>query len=136
MSNMHKQSSAMLHTTQPVQPVLAVDLIKLNRLHKWLTGFFIATVGVIVVLYSLPAENMTTEISAIIVLALNVGVWGYYITLGRMASTLHKSVIMWVGGSMVLNIFGFSGSLMMMHSRVQDARKNEAGRAGGASLNV
>lgn len=85
------------------------------------------TVGVIIALYSLPIEIITTEISVIVLLALNIGGWGYYITLGRMASTLHKSVLVWVGGAIVLNIFGFIGSFIMMNSRVSDARRNGAG---------
>ncbi len=122
MSDMRKQSSAMLHATAPVQPDLTVDLTKLNRLHKWLIGFFILTACVIVAIFSLPLENIPPVVGLIILLALNVGVWGYYITLGRMASTLHKSAIVWVGGSIVLNIFGFIGSMIMMSDRVQDAR--------------
>ena len=60
---------------------------------------------------------MTTDEFGIMLLVGTVGVWGYLITLGRMASTLHRSVIVWVGGTFIPNMFGFIGSSILMNSR-------------------
>ena len=115
----------MLDPTKVFQENLAVDLIKLNRLYKWLSGFFIVTICAYIFIFTPAFLELTNEAAVVFFVVLLVSKFGYYITLGRMAATLHKSVIVWVGGAFVLFIFGFIGSFFLMNSRVTDARQKE-----------
>ena len=117
-------------------PVPKIDLTKLNRLYNWLAGFFIIALGCVVVLYLATDIWIENEraFNALLV-GIVISGWGYLITLGRMASLLQKSVIIWVGLTSLLNFFGFIGSFIMMRSRVQDAQQNEAGRASERTKN-
>ena len=122
MSDRRKQSSALLSMTEPDRPALEVDLPKLNRLYKWLVGFFLTGLGSLAILIFVPIDAaLHPEGSTTVFIGMVVSAWGYLITLGRMAATLHRSVITWVGLTFILTIFGYIGSFVLMNSRVTDA---------------
>ena len=118
-----------MNTLEPVQPVLEVDVTKLNRLQKWLTGFFVTGLGSFIALLVVPKGEIEIQpLVHTLFAAIVIGWWGYIIILGRMAIALHKSALTWSGLTIIFNLFGFIGSFIMMHNRVQDARQTAVTR--------
>jgi len=101
-----------------------VDVERLVRASKYLSICFWGIWIVYGATFALSPEllDMSNYVGALIYLTLFILGWGYLIMLGMMVRMTGRSLITWIGGTLVFNIFGLIVSYGLMIELVRKLR--------------